>query len=279
MQFMLITAIPEIASFVETCGVERIFVDMETRGKATRQHGMGTPIHQHGFSDLIQLKKNLKKAKLLLRINPLYENTKEEIEKGIDHGADIIMLPFFQHQKEVESFIKIVNGRVKTSILFESAGAVGRAEQILSIEGIDEVHFGLNDLKISLGLDFLFETVANGLIDWLCQLARKNNLSYGVGGVGRVGKETLPAELIMKEYIRLGSERVILSRVFHGNVQSLKELQEYSDFSKEVKKLLEVEKHAKLRGETEIKQDRSDFIKAVNAIATTIAEKKIGANI
>lgn len=276
MQFMLITAIPEIASFIEDCGVERIFVDMEVRGKAVRQHGMDTPIHQHSFSDVSKLKKILKKAELLLRINPLHKDTKEEIEKGIDHGADIIMLPFFHHQKEVESFLKIVDGRVKTNILFESDGAVGRAEQIFSIKEIDEVHFGLNDLKISLGLDFLFETVSGGLIEWLCDLARKNNLSYGIGGIGRVGKETLPAENIMKEYVRLGSERVILSRVFHGNTQSLKELKEYTDFFSEVKKLLEAEKLAKSRNESEIKQDKIKFAQEVSAIASTIANKKMG---
>ena len=42
----------------------------------------------------------------------------------------------------------------------------------------------------------------------------KKNISYGFGGVARVGTGTLPAECILGEHYRLGSERVILSRAF-----------------------------------------------------------------
>ena len=37
MQLMLITAVPEVASFTEEHGVHRIFLDMETLGKEDRQ--------------------------------------------------------------------------------------------------------------------------------------------------------------------------------------------------------------------------------------------------
>ena len=272
MEYMIITAIPEIASFVETCGVERIFIDMETRGKKDRQRHMNTPIYEHSFEDLKAVKKNLKKAKVLLRINPWYEKSREEIEKGLDRGADVIMLPYFCYPEEVEAFLEAVDGRATTNILFESSSAVGRAEQILSLHGIDEVHFGLNDLKISLGLDFLFESLAGGLLDWLCGLARKHQLSYGIGGIGRVGKEKLEAKWILGENLRLGSSRTILSRVFHNNAKNLKELKDYVDFEQELKKLRETERLAINRSPEQIQKDRETFIEQVYAIQKQIRQ-------
>ena len=274
MEYMMITAIPEIASFVESCGVDRLFIDMETRGKKDRQINMNTPIYHHSFDDLEAVKKSLKKAKVLLRINPWHEGSKEEIERGLDRGADIIMLPYFCYPEEVESFLKAVNGRAVTNILFESSCAVGRAEQILSLPGIDEVHFGLNDLRISLGLDFLFESLAGGLLDWLCGLARKYELSYGIGGIGRVGKELLEAELILGENLRLGSSRTILSRVFHNNARKLEDLRSYVHFEEEMKKLQRAEEMARKRSPEQVQKDRQKFIQQVAVIQKKMRMKK-----
>ena len=270
MQLMLITAVPEVASFIEEHGVHRIFLDMETLGKEDRQKNLDLPNHTHSFSDVTQVKKALKQAEVMLRINPLHKSTKEEVNKAIEAGADCIMLPFFHHQNEVKEFLEIVHGRVKTNILLETASAAARAEQILSLPGLDEVHFGLNDLRISLKHDFLFESFAGGLIESLCQIAQKNKLSYGIGGVGRIGKEMLPAELIVKEHIRLGSQRVILSRVFHGNAKNLDELKDYVDFPKAIEDLRNVEAAAHDRSPETQETDRQLFCEKVLAVAEKI---------
>ena len=274
MEYMMITKVPEIASFVEGCGVDRLFIDMETRGKRERQIHVDTPIYEHSFEDLEAVKKCLKKAKVLLRINSWYSKSKEEIERGLDRGADIIMLPYFCYPEEVEAFLEAVDGRAITNILFESACAVGRAEQILSLSGIDEVHFGLNDLRISLGLDFLFESLAGGLLDWLCHLAQRYRLSYGIGGIGRVGKELLEAELILGENLRLGSSRTILSRVFHNNAQNLKSLKAYVNFGEELKKLRKAEEVVRSRSPERVQRDREKFIEQVDVVQKKLRAKK-----
>ena len=51
----------------------------------------------------------------------------------------------------------IVNKRVKTCLLLETSQALCRLDDILTLEGIDEIHIGLNDLHLSMGLDFMFE--------------------------------------------------------------------------------------------------------------------------
>ena len=101
MQLMLITRVPEIALEVEEAGVDTIFVDMETRGKIDRQKNANTPIYEHSFEDVTEIKKVLSSSEVLLRINPLYDGTENEVERAIDSGADAIMLPFFQLPEEV----------------------------------------------------------------------------------------------------------------------------------------------------------------------------------
>lgn len=57
-------------------------------------------------------------CRLLVRINPIHEATKEycsskeEIDIAIANGADIIMLPFFKTLNEVAQFLTYVDGRV-----------------------------------------------------------------------------------------------------------------------------------------------------------------------
>lgn len=274
LQYLMITKSPEIASYIESCGVGRIFLDKETLGKEDRQANLDLPNNTHSFEDVANVRKAVNTAEVMLRINPLNEGTKEEVEKAIDAGANVIMLPFFHLREEVEAFLEIVNGRVKTNILLETASAAARAEQILAVPGIDEVHFGLNDLRISLNHDFLFEPFAGGLIEYLCNTAKKHNLSYGIGGVGRVGKEMLDASLILKEHVRLGSERVILSRVFHGGAENLDSLLSYTDFKEDINSLNKVISDAEKRSDEQEEFDRMAFCNSVSTIAQNIRQSR-----
>ncbi len=87
--------------------------------------------------------------------------------------------------------------------------------QILELsEHLYEVYFGLNDLHLSLGLDFMFESLAGGLVDHGMQQVKAKNLRTGFGGIGRIGTGAVPAEHILSEHVRLGSSVVILSRTF-----------------------------------------------------------------
>ncbi len=273
IELMMITNIPEIAHFIETCGVGRIFLDQETLGKEQRQKNLNLPSHIHTSEDIQAVKKSLKSAKVMVRVNPINSNSKVEIDQAIDAGADVVMLPYFHKESEVESFLKIVDGRVTTNILLETAAAAARAEQILSLQGIDEVHFGLNDLRISLNHDFLFESFSGGLIEHLSNVAKKHQISFGIGGVGRVGREMLDAGLIIREHVRLGSERVILSRVFHGESKTLDELNAYADFQSEINKLRAVESHALQRSQIEAEADRIEFCHSVKKVTDIVRSK------
>ena len=155
LSLMYITNRPEIARIVESAGVERIFIDMEYIGKAVRQGGMDTVQCHHTIEDIRSIKKVLTKSQIMTRCNPIHEATseycssKEEIDAAIEAGADILMLPYFKTVKEVQEFVCLVDGRAKTLPLIETPEAVACIDEILEIDGIDEIFVGLNDFVYS----------------------------------------------------------------------------------------------------------------------------------
>lgn len=220
LKLMYITNNPEIAKIAENCGVDRIFIDMEFIGKGFRQGGMDTVQNFHTIQDIVLVKNAIKKSQLMVRINPIHEESKEyvsseeEINAAINAGADLIMLPYFQTAEEVEKCIQIVNGRAKVFPLLESKKAYEIIDEILDIPGIDEIHIGLNDLSLDFGKKFMFELLSDGTVESLCKKIMSKGIPYGFGGVGRLGKGDVPAEYIIKEHYRLGSTCAILSRSF-----------------------------------------------------------------
>ncbi|MHA6643018.1 aldolase/citrate lyase family protein [Mesorhizobium sp. A623] len=200
----------------DTAGVDRIMVDLEILGKQERQGHLDTLISSHSLDDIDFVRRRLTRSSLMVRINPIHDGSAAEIDAVVARGAEIVMLPMFMTAEEVQTFASLLNGRARLSLLLETAQALGRAGQILSVPGIDEVHIGLNDLHLALGLDFMFEVLAGGLIDHLAGLCRARRIKFGFGGIARLGRGLLPADDILLEHARLGSSQVILSRDFHA---------------------------------------------------------------
>ena len=220
LTLMYITNNPEVARIAQAAGVDRIWVDMEYIGKEERQGGLDTVKSRHTIADVKKIRQVVTTSELMVRINPIHEpsdrypGTEEEAEQTIAAGADVIMLPMFRTKDEVQRFLKAVNGRAKTMLLFETPEAVTNADEILSLPGIDEVHVGLNDLHLAYGMKFMFELLCDGTVRRLCEKFRACGVKYGFGGIARVGLGMLPAEYIITEHYRLGSGAAILSRGF-----------------------------------------------------------------
>lgn len=214
LKLMYITNNPEIASVIDGYGVDRIFLDLEIVGKEERQGHLDTVISRHSIDDVAKIKNVIKNSELLVRCNPVYDGLKYEIDKLVADGVDIIMLPYFKTVEEVQLFLSYVDGRVKTDLLFETPEAVELADEILQLDGIDEVHIGLNDLHLGYGLSFMFELLTNGVVEKLCNKFKKYGIPYGIGGIAALNKGALPAEYVIAEHYRLGSSCAILSRSF-----------------------------------------------------------------
>lgn len=238
MQWMMITADPQIASYAEVSGVHRIFVDLETLGKEARQGHVNTHKAHHTFSDISAVREVLTAAELMVRVNPLYDGTTYEVQRAIENGADRLMLPMFSTVDEVGWFRELVPRNIPVTFLAETPAALARVEAWSSeLEKRDEVHFGLNDLSLAMGLGFPFETLAGGLLDSAAHRLRVAKVPFGVGGVARAGVGQLPAEWVLGEHVRLGSTRAILSRAFQGSSASIGELKLSIDLKQELDKL------------------------------------------
>jgi len=248
LKLFYITNHPEIAEIAQNAGVDRIFVDMEYIGKGERQGGIDTVQNRHTVEDVANIRKYLTTSELLVRVNPIhnaiseYECSEDEINRTIDAGADVIMLPMYKTVDDVERFVKAVDGRARTLLLDETPEACHIMNEVLKIKEVDEIHIGLNDLHLALHKKFMFQLLTDGTVDTLTAKIRASGKPFGFGGIARLGYGTLPAERIISEHYRLGSTMAILSRSFCnadkvGNINEIRQI-----FTDEVVKIREAEK-------------------------------------
>lgn len=214
---MYITNKIEIACIAEKNSVDRIFIDLETIGKEKRQGHIDSVKSQHSISDVSKIKNAISKAQLLVRVNPFYTGTKNEVDAVIERGADIIMLPMYKTLEQVGKFIDFVGGRAKVLLLCETNEAVSLVSEAAAIEGVDEMFIGLNDLHLARKMKFMFELLADGTVDELCGKMSENSIPYGFGGIAQLNVGMLPAQYVIAEHYRLGSSMAILSRSFYDS--------------------------------------------------------------
>lgn len=265
------------ASHVEAAdaaGIGRVMVDLEIIGKKERQGHLDTVISCHTLDDVKFVAGRLTKSRLMVRINPIHSGSEAEIEAVITLGAEIIMLPMFKTVEEVQSFVSLLRGRARACLLLETAEALGRAEQILSVPGLDEVHIGLNDLHLALGLDFMFEVMTGGLLDHLVGLCKAKHLKYGFGGVARMGGGLLPAQEILMEHARLGSTQVILSRDLHALFDGRPQNEINGDFADAVARIQNAYAQAREAGADAWEENRAKVRGTVAQIASNRRQKR-----
>ena len=215
LKLMYITNDPAVAEIAADAGVDRIFIDMEVLGKAERQGGMDTVQSHHVPEDIAKVRAAIgNRAEIMARVNPLNPNSQAEIDASVQNGADVIMLPMWRTADDLCQLMQMVAGHAKVMPLLETDAAADNLTEALKVSGIDQMYIGLNDLHLCYHQKFMFQLLADGTVDRLCAGLREAKIPYGFGGVGRPGTGTLPAEYIIGEHYRLGSQYVILSRSF-----------------------------------------------------------------
>lgn len=276
LKLMYITNNVEVAKIVEDAGVERIFIDMEYIGKSVRQGGMDTVQSHHTIEDIKNIRKVISKAEVMVRCNPIhdatkeYTSSKEEIDAIVESGADVIMLPYFKTASEVKEFISLVGGRTKTLPLVETPEAVACIDEILELDGLDEIFVGLNDLSLGYGMKFMFELLVNGTLEGLCDKFKKKGIPFGFGGIAALGKGMLCAEKVIAEHYRIGSTCAILSRSF-CNTNLITDLGE-------IRKVFDVDLKAIRDWEKKCQSGLVDFAKNREEVETIVKEIVKGLN-
>ena len=207
-----------LARRADLAGIDRIGVDLEGLGKQKRQGGKGCWISDHTIEDIHAVRGALSKAELFARTNAIYSDSRTEIDACVEAGVTVLMLPMFHSPSEVEQFVELVDDRAKVSLLLETPAAAIRIHDIVRIPGVHEIHIGLNDMRLGMGLASHFEILASDFLDTLSKTVLNAGLPFGFGGVGRFGDNSLPisSDLIYAQYPRLGAKRALVSRVFIG---------------------------------------------------------------
>ena len=274
INLMYITNSPQIATIAQDAGVDRIWVDLEYKGKELRQAGMNTVKSNHTIEDVRRLRPLVTTSSLMVRINPLDHESKEEIDAVVAAGAEYIMLPMFKTKTDVETFISLVGGKAKTILLLETAEAAENILSYIDIPGIDEVHIGLNDLHLAYKKTFMFELLTDGTVPRLAKILNEHNMKFGFGGFARIGYGILPAERILTQHYALGSRMAILSRGFcdANRVTNPEDIR--ADFVEGVKNIRAKEEEVCLYTEQQF-QDNYEKVKEIVAqIVENIKAKK-----
>lgn len=155
-------------------------------------------------------------AKGFARLNPVHAGTGAEIDAALDAGAQVLMVPMVRSANDAAEFAGRVNGRAVTVVLVEHRDAVEQIDAIATTSGVDEIHIGVNDLSLSLGLSKRWEVLTGGLMRDVADCVRRAHRPFGFGGIGLPDDATLPvpSELVYAEHARLGATRALLSRSF-----------------------------------------------------------------
>jgi 2-keto-3-deoxy-L-rhamnonate aldolase RhmA len=229
---------------------------------------LDTLISDHDILDVAKVKSQIKKAELLVRLNPLHENSSVEIECAISAGADFLVQPMIRHSEEVEAFCELVAGRTSVIPLIETKSAIDSIDKIVSINGVSEIYIGLNDLYMDMKLNFIFEPLALGIVDRAVEKINASGLRFGFGGIARVGEGVIPGEMVLGEHYRLGSDSVILSRTFHRKSKGISDLVAKLDLASEIKKLTAAGEDLSNRSAERIEQDHQFFLSSIAKVSS-----------
>lgn len=269
LQLLMIVDDGEIARHVASHGVARLFVDLEYIGKDVRQGHVDSWKSRQVPADVSRIREAAPDAHLLVRINPLHPGSQGEIDDVLARGADSIMLPMFQGADDLARFLDLLAGRAEALPLVETASALRAIPEMVDTLPLTGLHIGLNDLHLDLGLDFMFQPMADGLLEEPCAALRQAAVPFGIGGVARPGQGLLPPERVLGEHVRLGSSAAILSRSFHGGASKLEDLLA-ADFDANVGRLQAIYRDFAGATAHELEQNRRTTVRMVEQVVARL---------
>lgn len=214
--FFLFTNDPALARQANAAGVRYIGPDLELIGKDQRQGGMNTWISSHTMSDLAEVYAAVAPERRFVRCNPVHAGLADELERALALGARAIMLPYFHGLEDVDLFVSSVGDRARKILLVETRAAADLLATLVARPGVDQVHIGLNDLRLDTGYRNHFELLCSDWMAELCDILAASGKRFGFGGIGRAMDASLPipADLVYAQYPRLGARAALVSRVF-----------------------------------------------------------------
>ena len=195
---------------------------LDRLGKAERQQGLNTWISPHRLDELGAVAGALERAAPFARTNPVHAGTEHEVRGLLRQGATVLMLPMFRAPEEVARFVGCVDGGATVVLLLETIEALERVDEIVAVDGVNEVHVGLNDLALALGLPNRFAVLCSPAMERISAASRRRaavrlrrDRPRGRSGL------PIPSDLIYAQYARLGGRAALVSRVFGAEATDL----------------------------------------------------------
>lgn len=274
LKLMYITNKPEVARIAEDNTVDRIWVDLETMGKARRQGHVNSVKSNHTMEDVSSIRGAITKAQLLVRVNPIHDGSRREVDEVIQRGAEIVMLPMFRTLDDAKRFIDLIGGRAKTLLLAETVHAQEHIAEIAALPGVDEIHIGLNDLHLERGMSFMFELLADGTVDRMAGEIKRRGVPFGFGGIARLDEGLLPARHVIAEHYRLGSSLAILSRSFYDSWVEAEPEEIRSIFHFGMLEIRAFEARLAEKPETYFRENRERVIREVQSVTDKLKSRR-----
>ena len=268
LSFILIVSDPAIARHAAQAGVDYLMVDLETLGKMDRQAHVDSWKSPHTIDNIAPIREAVPDANLLVRVNPLNAGSKTEIDAVVERGATDVMLPMYRRPQEARRFLDLLDGRARSALLAETVASVETMQETLRIGCPDRVHFGLNDLHLERGDNFMFQPLLRGVLDAAAGDLAKAGVPFGIGGIARPSTGLVPAEMVLGEHVRLGSSCAILSRAFHGMAASVAEIEAEMDLAAELKALRAAYARFTEGSEADLQENHQELARRVEKIAS-----------
>ena len=272
MKFFMIVNDSNVAKYAHDSGVDFLFVDLEYMGKDERQKNLDSWKSRQTIADLTRIRKTVPEGSIMVRINPMHSDTKAELDAVINEGANTVMLPMFRTTSELAKFFDLLDGRVNALPLFETVGSIISMPEILESLPVEQLHIGLNDLHLDAKLAFMFEPIANGMLEDVSKLLCENDIEFGLGGVARANEGLIPPNYLFGEHVRLGSSRAILSRTFHRKAETLQELKKSLNLPEELKALRDIYNGFLNKTPEELEENRKITARKIFNICDTIRD-------
>lgn len=216
MNYLIITNDTFKAAVAIKSGVRFVFIDMETLGKEERQKDRGAVFNCHTLQDVERICSLLPRENIMVRVNPIHENSENEINDVCLHRPGYVMLPYFKKINEVETAYKLLPRDTKLYLLFETIDSLELIPQIVASGMVSKIHLGLNDLAIEMGYKCIFKVLFDVRFLKAIDHLNKLGVNFGIGGVGKIGIHEIPAEMLITQFQKLGADSVILSRAFNS---------------------------------------------------------------
>ena len=192
-------------------GITSFMIDTETLGKDARQLGFGTDISPGTFSDLGRIS-SIPGGTTWCRLNRYGDHSRAEVDRAIDAGSDVVLLPMSKSLAEVEAFLGLIANRASPAIMIETVEAAALAPELGSLP-IKYAFFGLNDFTISRGGGSIFNALVDGSVERVRNALPE--IEFGVAGLTDISKgHPIPSAYLLEELERLQCSFTFLRRSF-----------------------------------------------------------------